>query len=104
MSGVSADVAIIATGALVHRALQVAREMESEGVNVKVVNLATIKPLDEETIIRVAKETGALVVAVVTKPFDFEGAKRIISHALCSPLPGSGSDKRIDFIKKKVEL
>jgi len=55
------DVAIIATGALVHRALQVAHEMEKEGVNVKVVNLATIKPLDEETIIAVAKETGAIV-------------------------------------------
>lgn len=55
------DSAIIATGALVYKAILVAKAFEKEGVNVKVVNLATIKPLDEETIIKVAKEAGAIV-------------------------------------------
>jgi transketolase len=55
------DVAIIATGALVHKALVAAKELEKEKVGVIVVNLATIKPLDEETIRRVATSAGAIV-------------------------------------------
>jgi len=56
-----ADVGIIATGALLHKALQVAKHFESEGKSVLVVNLATIKPLDEDTIIKVAHEAGCIV-------------------------------------------
>lgn len=55
------QVGIIATGALVHRALVVARDMEEKGIGVKVLNLATIKPLDEEAVISLAKECGAIV-------------------------------------------
>lgn len=56
-----ADVGIIATGGLVHKALMVAKELESEGIKIKVMNLATIKPLDTEVIISLAKETKAIV-------------------------------------------
>ncbi|NDE68306.1 transketolase family protein, partial [bacterium] len=56
-----AEVGIIATGALVHRALKVARDLEAAGRRVKVVNLATIKPLDTEAIWQLAHETGAIV-------------------------------------------
>lgn len=56
-----AEVGIIATGALVHKALLVAKKYEEEGVKVKVVNLATIKPLDEEAILSLALEAKALV-------------------------------------------
>lgn len=55
------DVAIIATGGLVHKALTAARELEKEKIGVSVVNLATIKPLDADTILRVAKIAGAVV-------------------------------------------
>lgn len=55
------DVGIIATGALVHKALVAAQSLEDEGVKVKVLNVATIKPLDEEAIIKLAKEAGAVV-------------------------------------------
>ncbi|MDO8579377.1 MAG: transketolase family protein [bacterium] len=55
------DVAIIATGALVHRALMVARELEKEKIGVTVVNLSTIKPLDEKMILEVAKSASAIV-------------------------------------------
>ncbi len=54
-------VGIVATGALVYKAIMVARELEKEGIAVKVVNLSTIKPLDEKVIIDLAKETGAIV-------------------------------------------
>ncbi len=56
-----AQVGIIATGALVHKALVAAKDLEKKGVKVKVLNLATIKPLDEEAIITLAKETKAIV-------------------------------------------
>jgi transketolase len=54
-------VTIIATGALVHKALVAAKELEKEKVEVVVVNLSTIKPLDTETILREAKRTGRVV-------------------------------------------
>ncbi len=56
-----AHVGIIATGALVHKALLAARELEKKGIRTKVMNLATIKPLDVEAIISLAKETKAIV-------------------------------------------
>ncbi len=56
-----AVVGIVATGALLHKALSAAQELENEGVAVKVVNLATIKPLDEQAIWTLAQETGAIV-------------------------------------------
>jgi len=54
-------VAIIATGALVHKALLVAKELDAHGTGSIVVNLSTIKPLDEKTIIEAAKRAGAVV-------------------------------------------
>ncbi len=54
-------VGIVATGALLHKALVAAKELESEGTQVRVVNLATIKPLDEAGILLLAKNTGAIV-------------------------------------------
>lgn len=55
------DVGIIATGALVHKALVVARELAEKGTGVKVLNLSTIKPLDEKAILDLAREASALV-------------------------------------------
>jgi len=57
------DAAVIACGVEVSEALLAAGEMEKEGIDVCVVNLHTIKPIDEETIIKVAKKTGAIVTA-----------------------------------------
>ncbi|MCE9548813.1 transketolase family protein [Candidatus Nomurabacteria bacterium] len=56
-----ADVGIIATGSLMHRALLAAKELEVEGVKIKVMNLASIKPLDVEAILALAKECKAIV-------------------------------------------
>ncbi|MDP2648951.1 MAG: transketolase C-terminal domain-containing protein [bacterium] len=54
-------VALFATGPLVHEALLAARELEGGGIAVTVVNVHTIKPLDEESIVRIAREAGAVV-------------------------------------------
>ena len=55
------DVTIVASGYLLHRALNVAKRLEKEGKNVAVINLATIKPLDEDTLIKYAHESRAFV-------------------------------------------
>jgi transketolase len=55
------SVAIMATGALVHNAILAAKQLEADGVGVSVWNIPTIKPLDEETVLSVAKEVGAIV-------------------------------------------
>ena len=54
-------VGIVATGALVHKALVAAKELEEEGIAVTVLNLHTIKPLDEDALIALAEECGAIV-------------------------------------------
>lgn len=59
--GEKSQVAIFATGALVHNALKAAKELEKEGVSVKVINIATIKPLDISAITDAASECGAAV-------------------------------------------
>lgn len=57
------DVTIIACGVLVARALLAAEILAGDGVGCRVVNMATIKPLDEEAVEAAARETGAIVVA-----------------------------------------
>ena len=56
-----ATVGIIATGHLLYKAIIAARELEKNGIRVKVINLSTIKPLDTDTIIALARETKAIV-------------------------------------------
>ena len=55
------DVAIIANGLCVAEALEAAKKLEAEGINAKVINMATVKPLDEELVLAAAKETGKVV-------------------------------------------
>lgn len=56
-----AQVGIIVTGGLMHRALIAAKELEQEGIKTKVMNLSSIKPVDSEAIISLAKECKAIV-------------------------------------------
>ncbi len=57
----SPQVGIIASGSLVHNALLAARELESEGVGSVVLNIGTVKPLDREAVLSLAKECGKIV-------------------------------------------
>lgn len=57
------DVSIIACGAMVSEALNAAVALAKDGINARVINMHTIKPLDNEVIIACAKETGAIVTA-----------------------------------------
>lgn len=57
------DVVIFANGVMVAAALEAAEELAGRAIKAAVVNVASVKPLDQETIIRMAKETGAVVTA-----------------------------------------
>lgn len=57
------DVTIIATGLMVQESLAAAQQLKNEGVQARVINMATIKPIDREAIVRAASETGLIVTA-----------------------------------------
>jgi transketolase len=57
------DLTIIATGIMVQEALKAAKKLSEEGIDARVINIHTIKPIDKEIIITAAKETGAIVTA-----------------------------------------
>ncbi len=55
------DVAVAATGLMVAEALKAAETLAAEGISVRVINVCSIKPLDEETILAAARECGKIV-------------------------------------------
>ena len=55
------DVTIVATGAMVSNSLEAAEKLAADGIEAKVINIHTIKPLDEELVVVAAKETGKVV-------------------------------------------
>ncbi|MGG6231372.1 transketolase family protein [Tenacibaculum sp. SDUM215027] len=57
------DVTIVATGHLVWEALQAAEQLEAKGISAEVINIHTIKPLDEEAILKSVTKTGCVVTA-----------------------------------------
>lgn len=79
------DVAIIATGLMVNEALMAAEELKKEGINARVINMATIKPLDKDIVIKVAKETGAIVTAEEHNVIG--GLGGAVSEVICENYP-----------------
>ena len=57
------DVTIIATGLMVSMALEAAEALKAEGIDARVINIHTIKPLDTELVLKAARETGVIVTA-----------------------------------------
>jgi transketolase len=57
------DVTLIATGLLVAESIKAAEALEAEGISARVIDMYSIKPLDEEAVARAARETGAIVVS-----------------------------------------
>ena len=55
------DVSIIANGLMVNEAIEAGKALESKGISAEIINIATIKPLDEELVIKSAKKTGRVI-------------------------------------------
>ncbi|MBO6223510.1 MAG: transketolase family protein [Bacteroidales bacterium] len=79
------DVSIFATGHLVWEALLAAEELEKEGIAADVINIATIKPLDCDTVMESVKKTGCVVTA--EEHFIFGGMGEMIAGLLSSHMP-----------------
>ena len=81
------DVTIVATGICVDSALGAAEKLAAEGISAEVVNICTIKPLDEEIIINSAKKTGKVVT--VEEHSVIGGLGSAVCDCLCANLPTS---------------
>ena len=79
------DLTIVATGICVGNALEAADMLAAEGVSAEVINICTIKPLDEELIVRSAKKTGKVVTAEEHSVIG--GLGSAVCDALCKAYP-----------------
>ena len=77
------DVTIVATGMMVQMAMEAARTLEAEGISARVLDFHTIKPLDEELLVKAARETGAIVTTEEANVLGGLGA------AVCECLSGT---------------
>jgi transketolase len=79
------DVGIVATGALVYKAILAAKELENEGIKTKVMNLATIKPIDVGSLTTLAKECKAIVT--VEEHQTMSGMGSAVAEVLAQSFP-----------------
>lgn len=81
------DVVVIATGLCVNSALEAAEKLAEDGIQAKVINIHTIKPLDEELVVAAAKETGKIVT--VEEHSVIGGLGSAVCEILCEKYPTS---------------
>ncbi len=79
------DVAIVATGLMVNEALMAAETLQNEGISARVVNMATIKPIDRGILIDSAKKTGAIVTAEEHNVLG--GLGGAVAEVICETVP-----------------
>lgn len=79
------DVTLIATGLMVPEAIKAAEMLQLDGVSARVINIATIKPIDKDIIIKAAKETGAIVTAEEHNIMG--GLGSAVAEVLCEDAP-----------------
>ena len=79
------DVTIIATGLMVQEALKAAETLKAGGIDARVINIHTIKPIDKDIIIKAAKETGAIVTA--EEHYVMGGLGSAVTEVVCESAP-----------------
>ena len=79
------DIAIIATGMMVQKAIEASKTLEGQGIKARVINISTIKPIDRELIIKAAKETKGIVTAEEHSIIGGLGA--MVSQVVCGECP-----------------
>ncbi|MDD6991667.1 MAG: transketolase family protein [Oscillospiraceae bacterium] len=81
------DVTIIATGLMVNEAMKAAETLAAEGINARVINIHTIKPLDKDIICKAACETGVIVTAEEHSVIGGLGSAVAETVTECCPVP-----------------
>ncbi|MBO7303305.1 MAG: transketolase family protein [Clostridia bacterium] len=79
------DVTIVATGLMVDIARNAVKMLEDEGINARLINIHTIKPLDKDIILKAASETGAIIVAEEHNIIG--GLGSAVAETVCESLP-----------------
>ena len=79
------DITLIATGLCVSETLEATKLLEADGIDAKVINIHTIKPLDEELVVAAAKETGKVVT--IEEHSVIGGLGSAVCDALCANHP-----------------
>lgn len=79
------DLTIIATGETVYHAYEAAKELKNSGVNARVLDMHTLKPADEEAIVRAARETGRIIT--VEEHSRYGGLGAIVSEVVSEHCP-----------------
>ncbi len=79
------DVTIVATGLMVHMAIDAAKVLADRGISARVINIHTIKPIDREIILKAAAETGAIVTA--EEHSIIGGLGSAVSEVVCEGCP-----------------
>lgn len=79
------DVAIIVTGTLLPKAVAAAKALEAEGINAAVIDMHTVKPLDEELVLDYAKKTGAILT--VEEESIYGGLYSAVAEVLAAKCP-----------------
>ncbi len=89
------DVTLIACGIMVGVALQAAESLASEGISARVLDMATIKPVDREAVLAAARETGAIVTAEEHQTHGGLGTQvaRVLAEELPTPIAFVGVDR-----------
>lgn len=79
------DVTIIATGLMVGEAVKAVKELEAQGIDARLIDMHTIKPLDRELVLKAARETGKIVT--VEEHSIIGGLGEAVSSVLCEECP-----------------
>ena len=79
------DVTIVATGLLVAEALIAAEQLKNEGISARVIDMATVKPIDRDILVAAARETGAIVTAEEHNVIG--GLGSAVTEVICETVP-----------------
>jgi transketolase len=100
------DVTIIATGLMVHAAIEAREILKNEGINARLIDIHTIKPIDKDIIIKAAKETGAIVTAEEHNIYGGLGGavSEVVSGAFPVPVKMVGVEDKFGKSGKPAKL
>ena len=100
------DISVIATGLMVQEALKAADALAAEGISVEVINIHTIKPLDEELVVATAKKTGRVITVEEHNVIGGlgEAVTAVLSEQCPTPVTRIGVNDRFGYSGPAVDL
>jgi transketolase len=100
------DVTIVAVGLMTAEAIEAAKLLANKGISARVINMATIKPLDEEILLKAAKETGKIVTVEEHSVIGGlgEAVCSLMSEKLPTPVRRIGVEDRFGYSGPALEL